>query len=251
MAADLCRILEWDSEHFGVRIARVVADRLNEQQAREVVEWCNQHSVRGLYYLCPAMERESAAVAIRFGFNLVDIRVDMERCMDGISLPAANGGVRRAMPADVEKLKAIAAKSHHDTRFYADVHFPREACDRLYEIWIEKSCRNPNGAVWTADGQDGWPVGYVTCELEKARVGRIGLVAVRDTLRGQGWGRRLMNYALKWFAEAGCVRIRVATQGGNAAALNLYGRCGFITTQVGLWFHKWFWQTNEHIQNTI
>ena len=243
MESNLCRVLEWDSQHFGMRLARVETNRLDDRQIQRIFEWCAQNAVRGLYYLCPANERDSARSATRAGFDIVDIRVEMERRLES---PAVLGCPLEGRPARNEdwlSLKALAAKSHHDTRFYADPHFPRAACDRLYEIWLEKSCHRTDGMVWTADGPDRMPVGYVTCELESRDVGRIGLVAVREGLRGQGWGKRLMTCALRWFAEAGCSRVRVATQGANEIALRLYGGCGFVPTQISLWFHKWFPET--------
>ncbi len=239
--SELCRLLEWDSHHFGKRLAKVMQPHLSEDLVRRIFDWCAQKGVEGLYYLCPAGELSSARCALQAGFDLANIRVDMTMDMNRADRSALlPDGIRPAHDADMEVLKAVARSSHHDTRFYADSHFERSACDRLYEIWLEKSFRNTACAVWTADGEDHLPVGYVTCEIEESGVGRIGLVAVRESMRGRGWGKKLMLRAIRWFADAGCSSVRVATQAGNTGALTLYGSVGFVPVQIGLWFHKWF-----------
>jgi GNAT superfamily N-acetyltransferase len=240
MASELCKILEWDSRHFGIRLARVLPRSLSRDDFHEVMAWCAKEKVKGLYYLCPAEERESARWASRHGFECVDVRVEFEKRLVGWTAANTPSQVRLAKPADIAALKAIARTSHRDTRFYADPHFAQEASDRLYEIWIEKSCTDAAGCVWTADDVAGQPIGYVTCTRESDKVGRIGLVAIREDLRGQGWGHALMQRALQWFVENGYERVQVATQGANGGALRLYGRLGFVPVSVALWFHKWF-----------
>lgn len=200
-------------------------------------EWCAENRVACLYYLCPSSERDSARLACGRGFECVDVRVDLET--EPSNADGRGGSVRLFQPGDLAALRAIARASHTDSRFYADPRFPRAACDRLYGIWIEKSCAGDAGAVWVAE-ESGSAAGYITCHKEDGGIGRIGLLAVRSDLRGRGAGRELVAGAMAWFAEQGCSGVRVATQAGNGGALRFYGRAGFRPVEVGLWFHKWY-----------
>lgn len=173
------------------------------------------------------------------GFECVDVRVDLESGAEPAGADGQSGSVRLFRAEDLADLRAIARASHTDSRFYADPRFARAACDRLYEIWIEKSCAGEAGAVWVAD-ESGRAAGYITCHKEDGGRGRIGLLAVRSDLRGRGFGRELIARALSWFARHGCANVRVATQAGNRGALRSYGRAGFRPVEVGLWFHKWY-----------
>ena len=47
--------------------------------------------------------------------------------------------------------------------------------------------------------------------------------------------------AVAWrCAERGLSDVTVVTQGRNVPALRTFESCGFRTTDVGLWFHKWY-----------
>jgi dTDP-4-amino-4,6-dideoxy-D-galactose acyltransferase len=149
----------------------------------------------------------------------------------------------------VEALRHLAAASHRDTRFHFDAHFPRPLCDALYAHWIQASCEGYADAVLVA-GPEGAPVGYVTCHLDRASggvpEGRIGLIGVAESARGQGLGPQLVRQALTWFADHGAASVSVVTQGRNVAAQRLYQRCGFLTRDVHLFYHKWYPATAEH-----
>ena len=70
--------------------------------------------------------------------------------------------------------------------------------------------------------------------------GAIGLLAVADWSRGVGLGGQLVAGALLFFAEAGCKRVTVVTQGRNCPAQRLYQNCGFRSASMELWYHRWF-----------
>ena len=47
----LCRLLAWDSEFFGKRIARAYTERINEDLLREITDWCAENRIDCLYLL--------------------------------------------------------------------------------------------------------------------------------------------------------------------------------------------------------
>jgi dTDP-4-amino-4,6-dideoxy-D-galactose acyltransferase len=236
-----CSILEWDSTFFGVTIARVTTNRLEVDTTEQIMDWCREKQVKCLYFLADSNHVETLRLAEKSGFYLTDIRVTYEHSMRGLgSQPEVVPNIRLAVPEDLAELRAMTDSSYRDSRFYYDGHFPREACDRLYEIWIEKSLTGYAEAVLVM-GEPGQPEGFVTCNTIKPEaIGKIGLVGVNMSARGRGVGKSLLMGSLYWFAAQGMASTQVATQGRNIPAQRLYQKCGFLTQEVRFWYHLWF-----------
>jgi dTDP-4-amino-4,6-dideoxy-D-galactose acyltransferase len=236
--APLCRFLPWDSEFFGVRIARLERDRITPAEMADALSWCAAERIRCLYFLASAESPETTRLAEDNGFRLTDIRVTLERKLDGGS-PASTASIRASRESDIPALAAIAARSHRDSRFYYDGNFPAGHCDALYETWIERSCRGYADAVFVAE-HDSAPAGYISCHVAAGGTGSIGLVAVGEQARGLGLGQQLVAAALAFFQDRRCARATVVTQARNCAAQRIYQHCGFRTTSIGIWYHRWF-----------
>lgn len=234
-----CRLLEWDTEFFGMRTARVNESRIPAPEFAAILDWCRVWQIRCLYLLTDADAAETSRAAEDNGFHLIDIRATLEVGLDGIAHGGfAAEGIRPFTESDIAPLIEIARTSHTNSRFYRDPGFARERCDALYGLWIEKSCRGSAQAVFVAL-RSGKPAGYITCQTD-GESGSIGLFAVAEWARGEGLGGRLVNRSLSYFRELGLKRATVVTQGGNTLALRLYEQQGFQLHSVALWYHRWF-----------
>lgn len=241
-AEPLLQILEWDSAFFGKRIARANGTHFDAGALAALGAACREQRVDCLYLLADAAETETIRLAEEQRFHLVDIRVTLDRRLPaGDSAPwqPVTPGIRLATAADGAALRPIAAANHRDSRFYQDGGFPRERCDELYAVWIEKSCSGYAEAVLVADRGAG-AVGYTSCHLQADGSGSIGLVGVSDQCQGEGFGSKLIAEAIRWFQAAGAGKIEVVTQGRNIAAQRLYQKNGFLVCRQQLWFHRWF-----------
>ena len=239
--SSVCEYLDWDSEFFGRRIARVTASRVTDKSIADIDAWCSAHRIECLYLLADSTDRPTTRLVQENGFRFVDVRVTLDvrstkDCVPGGT--AAGVAVRRATEADIDALKAIARRNHRDTRFYYDGNFPVQRCDELYERWIEKSCRGWAENVLVAAKQ-GEIEGYISCHVRTAGIGQIGLVGVAEKGQGRGVGTELIANGLHWFSEQGMEVVSVVTQGRNVSAQRLYQKCGFATRSVELWFHRW------------
>jgi dTDP-4-amino-4,6-dideoxy-D-galactose acyltransferase len=240
-------VLDWDSEFFGLRIARFAGARYTRADRDATRRFCDDQAIDCVYILLDAADASSIATAQDGGAHFVDLRTTFEApLLPSPDLTGTHGAhglhgpgeVRPAVEHDVPALRRLAATSHRDTRFYADSRFDVDRVDLLYQTWIEKSWRGYANAVFTFE-LAGEPAGYVTCHLDDGVTGRIGLIAVRQDLRGRGVGLRLLRAARGWFANAGCRAWMVVTQGSNVPALRLYQNDGFRTTAVQVWLHLW------------
>lgn len=237
----LVRLLSWDSEFFGRRIASINGNRLDREEESAIQGWCRDNRIDCLYFLADPSETATIRLAEDSGFHLVDIRITLDRVISpqpSIWRPETES-VRLAEAADIPALRPVAAVNHRDSRFYHDGGFPSERCDELYATWIEKSCTGFADAV-LVPVHEGAAVGYISCHLRDTGIGQIGLVGVSGACQGKGLGQRMLDESLRWFAAAGVDRVEVVTQGRNIAAQRLYQRRGFMTKSVQLWYHKWF-----------
>lgn len=238
----ICEFLDWDTAFFGKRIAQLKPLRLTESIMRYALARCAQWSVECAYYQCDCHDPESVRLAERHGFHFVDIRITFER--DTTRLPAAGRSpqsvrIRLCREEDIPRLKEIAGDSYLDSRYYFDQRFPRERCRAFYTEWVEKCARGYVDQVLVAE-RAGSVLGFVACRRVNAHLGNIDLLAVDPSARNGGVGRSLVYAAARWFAEHEIAQVQVVTQGRNYPSQRLYQRCGFVTQQTHLWYHKWF-----------
>lgn len=236
-----CEILEWDTDFFGFCIAQVRGHTLTTETLEYTDAWCRESGVKCLYFLARADDPATTRLAEDNGFRLVDIRVTLER--EPVRLEDQEHRsvmVRHVRGQDLSALQAIAENSYHESRFYFDPSFPTPLCDRLYKTWIKVSFEGYADAVLVAE-RDATPIGYVSCHLDEGSSrGKVGLLGVSDEMRGHGVGKSLVFAAIDWFKEQGAQRVLVVTQGRNVVGQRLYQRCGFLTGDVQLWYHKWY-----------
>ena len=88
--------------------------------------------------------------------------------------------------------------------------------------------RDPEGIFTLVDAAD-QPLGYVStwCD-EAAGIGHIPNIVVMATLRGQGWGRRLLEQACHHFRLRGMTHAKIETLAQNEIGNHLYCDVGFV-----------------------
>jgi len=243
-AMELCTYLDWDSEFFGKRVARLNRSRLEGPTISETLAWCAAHRIDCLYFLADPDDGETRRNADKNSFLEVDMRLTLARTITpGDQLPvwSMDSRVRLARESDLPLLRQFARTLHHDSRFYFDQRFERSKCDLLYETWIEKSCRDLAQTVFVSE-VDGQAVGYIACR-SGGQEAHIGLLGVAETHARTGLGKALVKRFLSWSGQQGVQRVTVVTQARNTAAQNLYPSCGFLPAVLQRWYHRWF--TNQ------
>jgi len=233
----LCERLAWDSQFFGVSIARAVPTRVDAAQRDAILDWCRVEHIDCLYFL--ADDDATALQVLEDGaFSRVDERVTLElQSIPPVETRPAD--TRPARESDIAALRRIAGGAHYDSRFYNDGRFDRDRCDELYRVWIEKSCRGWADHVVVVE-HEAEAIGYLTVHLREPGSASIGLVGVDACCRHQGIGQRLMAGALSWMWTHSVTRVWSATQGRNAASQAFFQRAGFRQTRRAIWYHRWF-----------
>ncbi len=237
-----CELLEWDSEHFGFPIARVVGDVLTESSAEAVDSWCAERGVRCLYLAADSDDAETARVAAARGFRLVDLRILASRSYEGLlDLPTGPEiTMREATQGDLDYARRLAARSHRSSRFYFDGNFPEDRCNALYEAWVERGVRDPERRLLIAVVA-GEPVGYyVAAPLGADREGHGELTAIDERHHGKGYGRAISFGGYRHYAARGARVARAVLSHRNLASIRLHERIGYLTDEIQVWHHKWY-----------
>ncbi len=103
------------------------------------------------------------------------------------------------------------------------VHDPsmQEYPDRLYEDWWEQA--EAFGII-----DDGKLLAAIeVCEEEWSKRIWITELFVSEVIRGQGWGRKLIEKAKEYTREKKCRALLLETQSSNANAVDFYMHMGF------------------------
>jgi dTDP-4-amino-4,6-dideoxy-D-galactose acyltransferase len=236
-----CEFLSWDTEFFGIRIARVHGNTLTTDNVRRIDQWCKEHRIECLYFLADVHDIATSVIADGGGYRYVDTRVTFERHMRLEEHRKAQSVIAREFRGDdLDMLQMIAHGSYTDSRFYFDGRFSREKCDGMYVVWISRSCDGFADSVFVAE-VNGLVTGFITCNFPSGQpAGRIGLVGVSHELKGTGVGSALIEAALAFFVRNKVNHCLVTTQARNLKAMRFYQKNGFLVQQVQTWFHKWF-----------
>jgi GNAT superfamily N-acetyltransferase len=235
-----CELLEWDSKHFGVRIARHRDHRLNRESAVAAERWAAERVVDCLYLLADPDDEPTSRLAAERGYQLTDVRVETGRSLgDEHDVSRVPEGVEIRLAADADRgaLRELAGRSHRSGRFHHDARFPADRADELYRRWIERDLTRPEWEVLVAEDADGI-AGYLSGRAD-GEIAAVSLTAVDERARRRGVGSAMLHAILAAMGEAGAREMTSAVNGRNVAGLRLHARGGFAIRSVGLWYHRW------------
>jgi ribosomal protein S18 acetylase RimI-like enzyme len=123
-------------------------------------------------------------------------------------------GLRRAGPTDLDTVVALEAACFGA----ADGAFTRRQLRALLA--------NPN-AFWLISLDGRAMACWFKASNGHARWARLYSLAVHPALRGQGWGKRLLQAGFDWMKEQGISSCRAEVRADNHTARKLYARYGF------------------------
>lgn len=246
-----CQFLQWDTDFFGRRIAKVKSDQLNEKLVEAIYAWCENNHVDCLYFLTNAEDIDTIRLAEDLDFRLVEIRLNMERSLenwDPSSRPhtAPEIHIRPGTVEDIPRLQEIARHSYYDSRFYFDRCFSEASWQAYYATWVKKSFEGGAQIALVAEYQERI-IGYITglIDPQDPTRGQYELTGVDPEARNFGAGNELFRSGLDQYVRLGVKYIWLATQGRNVATQRMVQRNGLVTRSCQLYFHKWFSPCNQ------
>ena len=209
---DRVQISGWKSRDDVANLVPFPAgDRLAVEAVRHAIDSARDHGYERTY--TAAMSPAQAVPFLECGFELVEELHLLERLLDG-DPATSRGGLRRGRRTD----------------FDAVLSFDRLAFDEFWQFdrsslsdAMRATPRHRFQVTRTSP-----IVGYHVTGLAASNA-YLQRIAVHPDSQGQGWGRRLVEDALRWAWRNGAVQAHVNTQISNERALVLYERCGFVS----------------------
>jgi hypothetical protein len=235
--AELIEPLAWDSEFFGVPIARTdltgaPADRLQAIDAEARAE-----GIACLYGTMEPTDETTAHLVQTFGHRLVEVALTFDRPAMPFTPKPSSSKVRRGTLDDLPALEPAIRTLAPWSRFAADPRFGPEAARRMHEAWIARAARETDERALYIAYDDTGITGVAT--FLRSPVPRVDIKGV--TKPSSGAADALMVALFEWAGggdtEAGPCAAR------NLAPLRYLERCGFRVCRTRYLFHRWLDET--------
>ncbi|MBB1582055.1 dTDP-4-amino-4,6-dideoxy-D-galactose acyltransferase [Serratia sp. OS31] len=228
--------LAWESEFFALSSAK-----LNFSTAAPALTEAALAEYALVQAKIPAHQTALADELSGLGFQLVEAEVDLVLNI-GTECASPQGAlpltIRPAVPGDIPVLRAAAANVFTASRFRAPWYDVQDS-GRFYAAWIEKAVLGTfDHQCLLALDEAGQPEGFVSLRDIGDQEVRIGLLAAFPGASGKGIGARLIAAAIAECRKGSRMRLRVATQFGNIAALRLYQRQGAVIESTSYWLYR-------------
>jgi ribosomal protein S18 acetylase RimI-like enzyme len=123
-------------------------------------------------------------------------------------------GLRKAGPADLDRITNLEAACFG-------------AADGVFSSRQLRDLLNNPNAYWLLS-LDGRAMGcWLKVSNGRSHWARLYSLAVHPALRGQGWGKRLIEAGFSWMRTESLIACRAEVKADNLAARKLYAGCGF------------------------
>lgn len=223
---------------MGFPVGQINSSALGGITASEILGACSSLGLRLAYVVLPWGDAFLREKARDLGAILVDQKVHYFSGIESkrISMPSEVVPFDGIVPC--RELESLALASGIFSRFHTDPQIAESIFQDLYLTWIRRSVRGEIADVVLVAKKNGAIAGMVTVGLRGDHA-EIGLLAVAEGCRGQGFGRLLIDGAETWAVSRGVHAMTVATQGANAAARALYAGSGYEVAQMQAIYHLW------------
>lgn len=234
------QILDWDSNFFGSKIARIKCDNYTDSVASFIQKFSDENHIEYLEYLIGSNEIENIRSAERNGFQFIDIRMTLELSLN--NEPHRNISNRfefgLANEVHISDLTKIGSGIYKGSRYYSDGFFCEKKVTDFFNLWIEKAVTGKFDDECFSLFERGTPIALCTMKSGIKNLSSIGLFGVGAKHQGNGVSKELLFQISNAMRERGRSHISVVTQGKNIAAQRAYQAAGFKTKNVELWFRK-------------
>ena len=224
--------LHWDSDFFGLRIAKAVV-----ASEEDIVALSRQEGdLRNHFDLIYVFSEPSFEMPFE-NARLVDKKAVFS--LDDFNHYEVNPAITSwNSPIASDALISLTLVSGKYSRFKLDETLPAGSYERLYTRWIEQSVNKAMATDVFCYMADDAPRGLVTLDFHDGQ-GVIGLVAVDEDYQHRGIGKALIKHAISYVHDIRGERLSVATQMDNEPACRLYSGCGFSLESVTKIWHWW------------
>lgn len=229
------KLLDWDSNFFGIQIASLDLDGASDDDIRAAEAEARAAGVQCLYSSLDPADAEATVRVQMLGYRLVDVATTSELSLREPPIPRPEEiTVRQGTVDDLETLQPMIDKLAGWSRFAVDPRFGRQAAQRLQTAHLCRaaSAEDDKHSLILAEGASG-PLAFVTRSHQpKPRVD-----GVVSTTRGAKAGAYLFEDARAWAKPANLLGGPIAAR--NVRALRFISQCGYRVRWVRYVYHRW------------
>lgn len=237
MQINTVETLEWDSQFFGYRVARIILDKEGCDIINSVFQLLKSEKFRLTYFFVPPEEKELNGFISNRGSILVDQKATFSKPTE--KHDKFSNSIVEYQEAEInETLIELVLQAGLFSRFCMDKNFKNKEYERLYVEWLTKSINKTIAFKTLVAKRDTDIIGLTTLG-DKADYADIGLVAVDRNFRGQGIGYDLIQTADAIACDMEFKEIKVVTQLKNKGACRLYEKCNFHIECITNIYHYW------------
>lgn len=238
------RNLEWDTNYFGVKSARVaLKDKINKN------EWVKIRNliVENDFVVIDNINNDSTNnffISNLSGVFLTDINFQFIKRIkydEDIKYIENNKIIVKNNMKYNKQIVDISKNSYKYSRFFNDPFLDKGKAENIYSHWVESSFLNEN-KYFLCYNEDTNILGYVLFSIyNESKKAIIELISVSENLKNEKIGTRMMycleNYLINNFSEVEI--LQVGTQSNNTKAINFYIKNGFRVKELRSVYHYW------------
>lgn len=232
-----CRFLQWDSDYFGVRSARVTLyGTVNEKEQEDILKFSKTYDFITISNLDNSTENNHW-IGCRTNAFLADVNMQFQKVLVfNTNYKDENTYIVNEFSRN-EQIVNIAQKCFNYSRFFNDPKLPQKQANNIYLHWTESAFGQKN-KYFVISERNGIVAGYLLFSfIEDYSV--IELIAVDKKYQGQRVGKSLIHTMESFVLEKGIQNIKVGTQVNNTSAAQFYYTLGFKYVSCVSMYHLW------------
>lgn len=230
--------LEWDTNFFGIKSARIdFLSDIEETDYTEIIKFC-----RPFAFVTLVNKNNINSVNDFIGkytaAQLKDVNISFKKDLTSYQYGAINHGdirINNFQKTDM-RLVEMAAYSFKYSRFFNDSNLDREKAKQVYSQWVLSSF-NKGNKYFLVYGRE-VPKGFIVFSIQDEHC-LLELVAVSPDCQGAGVGTAMMR-GLDYFCVTKELQtISVGTQLNNIPAIQFYTKQNFAYQGNATVYHWW------------
>lgn len=224
-------ILTWDSDFFGVKVAKIIKN-VSSQKLKKILETLKEQHVELVYYFVDNLL--SFVGDELYSCQLVDQKITYIKQINRSKISFSTPPFFYVQEVNQQLIK-LAIQSGEYSRFKQDENIPIEKFKELYELWIRNSISHKIAKKVIAYGTQEKIQGVITC----SQFGEIGIISVSPHYQKKGIGKALMSMAENYYCQQDFKELKVVTQASNINACQFYEKLGYTKMKQEYVYHLW------------
>jgi hypothetical protein len=223
------QISEWDTNHFGFKIAKLLYTKA-PSHIQKAIQESKRIGSKLLISRCPTDDFGWIHELERRGFQFMDTIIYYSIDLTDYQMPEPKYQAREATDNDIPAVRWIARESFkgYISHFHADPELDKKKCDEnlsnhIIVIEIERML-----------------AAFLTIKVkDHGKIGETVLSAVDPLVRGKAVYTDIIIHGLKWISSQGCTKFETSTQIINTSVQKAWARLGSSIDRSYYTFHLW------------